>query len=441
MELRSYKNILALKTEQNNYFGFHARNLTVAELTPEAWSLMAPAPDKRNSEAQIELEAWNEEVDTAAVDAEVATNIQSLSLNIAQICNLKCTYCAAGGDGTYGSSTTKVDTALAEKQIRFFLSGAQPGQSFRIEFLGGEPLLYPQIIESLCRYSQLCAAGKDIELEFIMTTNGTLISQPVAEMLGRYKFGLTISLDGSPQINDHLRPAKSKSQSSTEMTLNGLRRLAPLSHNFLYLNVNAVFGTHHTAVNETYDFLKSLDIKWTSINFNFANNSAVSSALESERLASEIYIEEMRRLAQRLFSGRGLEGLTEIFQFRRPLSTIASQTRVQSYCAAGKSLVLADTKADLYVCNWFMNDPSEKVGHLTNIDSDKWAQFAPSLIELNRCESCWARHLCGGGCMAVHKSASGHRHSKNPNFCYRSRNLAATTIRYFAESFQETETH
>ncbi|MEK6555600.1 MAG: SPASM domain-containing protein, partial [Bdellovibrionota bacterium] len=101
---------------------------------------------------------------------------------------------------------------------------------------------------------------------------------------------------------------------------------------------------------------------------------------------------------------------------------------IHSYCGAGKSLLQADTKTNLYTCNWLMNDESEAVS------TNNWPVIAETLIEKNNCQTCWARHLCGGGCMAVHKAKSGSKHEKDPAFCYRQRSLSAISIEYFFEA-------
>jgi uncharacterized protein len=435
MDFRRYKDILALKTEENRFIGFHSRNLAVAEISTELWQALEKSP-ALPPDIHDELEAWNNEIDAQATDVNSFDKIRSLSLNIAQICNLGCTYCAAGGDGTYGSDVTKIDSTKAEVQIQYFLGLAKPGEHFQIEFLGGEPLLYPQVIESLCRYAHLCAAGQDIQLDFVITTNGTLITDEVAQMFARHQFAVTISLDGPPEINDLVRPSKSTAKSSTAMTLDGLKKLIPVREKLRALNVNCVFGVHNTAVVDAYTFLTLLEMNWDLINLNFANsieqNNELGQAAESR--ATEMYLSEIHELADHVFARTGLDGLAKIAQFRRPLTRLASQSRINSYCAAGKSLVLADTRADLYVCNWFMNDKEEKIGHLTTIDETKWKAYAPELIELNKCETCWARHLCGGGCMAVHKGFSGSKHEKNPNFCARTREIAALAVKYYTES-------
>jgi uncharacterized protein len=189
--------------------------------------------------------------------------------------------------------------------------------------------------------------------------------------------------------------------------------------------------------------LNLLGVKWDLINLNFANNIEQSNSIArlAEERATEAYLGELRELAAHIYQESGLEGLSTIAQFRRPLMRLSSQSRVNSYCAAGKSLILADTRADLYVCNWFMNDKDEKVGTLTTIDQKKWAAYEPELITLNKCETCWARHLCGGGCMAVHKGFSGNKHDKNPNFCKRTREIAALAVQYFVESSLNIETN
>jgi uncharacterized protein len=93
------------------------------------------------------------------------------------------------------------------------LHHAKSGERFQIEFLGGEPLLYPHIIETLCRFAKLCVAGRDIELDFVITTNGTLINSDVVKIFAQNNFAVTISLDGPAEINDVMRPAKAANKS------------------------------------------------------------------------------------------------------------------------------------------------------------------------------------------------------------------------------------
>lgn len=457
MSVRRYKDLIAIRPNPTRILGFHAHNLEVAELTDQLWQALADESSLlAQPEIKHELDQWNDEIsdstsDARETDSDGGSTIKKLSLNIAQICNLKCTYCAAGGDGTYGSTVKKIDLSVAKTQIDHFLRkfhqrrelnpsqenfrerGEVQTELFYIQFLGGEPLLYPAVISELCDYARFKAdelsslSSVRIQLAFSVTTNGTLITPEVANLLANFNFSVVVSFDGDADSNDKARPAKAKNKSSTAMTLAGLNELRHVRQNLRSLKVNSVFGSHNMKIYDAYVDLTSMNINWDEINFLYANN-------EQDEKNTPLYIEEMNRVAHHAFSNGGLKELAKIKQFATVLSRLAAQTRVHSYCGAGKTFIQSDTRGDLYACNWFMNDPSEKVGAKIEIQKNKLAHYEPSLIQLNKCESCWARHLCGGGCMAVHKSKTGNRHGKDPQFCERTRALAVTAIYYYAES-------
>lgn len=441
MQIRRFKDIVAVKAAPDQVWGFHAHNLEVAEVSEELWaSLSTPSSLVSQSELHTELEAWNQEVATTTQDASLETpfadkNIQKLSLNIAQVCNLKCTYCAAGGDGTYGSQTPKINLELAQKQISHFLS-LTTAKVFRLQFIGGEPLLYPGVLRELCTYAQLCVAGRDIELQFSTTTNGTRINADIAKLLAQFHFAVTISLDGDENVNNTSRPLKTKMDpsglSSTQQTLLGLTHLQNVRGELAALKINSVFGAHNIQVLASYQYLQSLNLDWDEISLLYSNN-------EKDDTLSPIYVREMQAVADLAYSRGGITALSKIKQFQSYLSRLAAQTRIHSYCGAGKSLLQIDTRGDLYTCNWFMNDKNEKVGHGLELNQHKLQAYEKSFIELNNCNSCWARHLCGGGCLAVHKAKTGDRHSKDPHFCSRTRELAATAIHFYALTLNQLQ--
>jgi uncharacterized protein len=432
MELRRYKDIVAFKTLKSELIAFHPRNLEIAQIDEAAWANMKPHEITNGLQASpdqsfADLEEWSAFEAQETSDLKQSNSVRYYSVNIAQICNLKCTYCAAGGDGTYGSATTKVDTSKVEKQLTALLanvgnSAATPEQ-FEIRFLGGEPLLYPSLIRQIANFAQLLVAGRNIELLFSITTNGTLITPKVAELLAELKTEVTISLDGDSDINDKVRPAKG-SISSTSLTLRGLQELKKVRSQLRGLKVNSVFGAHNLEVLATYKYLMSLDMNWDSLNLNYANNEDIENSIK--------YIGEMSAVAEHAYKNYELFGLAQITQFRSTLARLETQTRIHSYCGAGKSLLQADTKTNLFTCNWLMNDNSEAV------TTEAWPVIPETLIEKNNCQTCWARHLCGGGCMAVHKAKTGSKHEKDPAFCYRQRSLSAISIEYFFEALNLT---
>ncbi len=405
---------MALELPNKRYLGFHAYNLNLAEISPEAWSGLQAGALK-------ELTEWSDHQDPETSDAKENHFINSLSINVAQVCNLKCSYCAAGGDGTYGSQIPNLELKRIEKQLSWIANQLPENESLSIHFLGGEPMLYPKTIQFIADYVK--TSFPKISFQFSITTNGTLINRKSAALLASLNCAVTVSLDGPKSIHDSYRPSKNKS-SSTEMTLAGLKELKKVRNELSALNINSVFGEHNTDVVSTYKFLKELDIEIDFYNFNYANNA------NNQKFTDE-YLANMQELAKTVYEDAGLVELAKFTQFRSALTRIEAQTRNHSYCGAGKSLLQIDTEHKLYPCNWFMGDEKEAVGQDTQLDANKWSSYSKSLVELNDCGTCWNRHICAGGCMAVHKDASGSKHIKDPLFCLRSRSLSAMAIYYY----------
>lgn len=465
MELRRYKDILAIRTSSGKILGLHTRNLELANLDEQAWSslpvanpitaqnlFLEPLPqgEELNLDSPlVEIEAWNAEVGSQARDQQMRQKVKNLSINIAQICNLACTYCAAG-DGSYGSAVKKLDLTKAFQQLQFFLNPLRENESFHIRFLGGEPLLYPSAIRQIADYARLLVAHKNVKLSFGITTNGTLISEKVAELLADLACDVVISMDGPPEINDVHRPTVS-GRGSSALVLKGLENLAKVRSRLGNLQVNAVFGTHNLKVVETYKFFSQFS--FDSYGFNFALDKLPASsenqssdtaeipgnALKEGLSPSEIYIQEMRALAEFIFQKEGAAGLVKISEFGTLLNTLETQERKLNFCGAGKSLLQSDTQSNLYACNWFMNDPKEKVGTVDVLNEQKMAPYAQDLISANNCGKCWARFLCGGGCLFGNRSVNGDKNQKDLAFCFRMRNLVVIAAEYYAKFLERGE--
>jgi uncharacterized protein len=123
-------NISIFTTSEGQVFGFHQLNLEVAQLE----NLNSP-------ETQEELVEWSLSKNIETLSGNLDQKVTQIILNVTQICNLHCTYCAAGGDGTYGDPVKIISVEKTLPQIRFFIEKLSPNETFYINFLGGEPLL------------------------------------------------------------------------------------------------------------------------------------------------------------------------------------------------------------------------------------------------------------------------------------------------------------
>ncbi len=427
--LKAYGNIVAFKISEKRILGFHVENMHVAELDPKIWNLIdqksfVSQSSPLENEMMSEVLSWSDSKDPDVGDAHIKQKIRSLSINVTQVCNLRCTYCAADGDGTYGSKVTKVDISKVTPQIELLLKRLDDNEKFAINFIGGEPLIYPEALVAIAEYTNALALPRGITVRYDLTTNATLINAEVAQMLARFEVNVVVSLDGPAEMNDLTRPTAG-GLGSTEKCLKGVTDLFKVHDQLGSLSVHSVFGAHNTEVFNTYVFLQKFD--WDRILFTYATG------LEDE-IHSPVYLRELFRTADFAFKKGGELALRKISQFNDYFQILDSQKRIHNYCGAGKSVLQVDTQGKFYACNWFVGDKKEELGSGLSIDQEKLGKYADPLVKLNNCGDCWAKYICGGGCMFVHRSRTQDKHKKDSEFCTRTRAIIQKGLEYYEES-------
>lgn len=434
LELRRHKEIIAFKAEDESITAFHAYNLEVADISPESFAQMTPIPvttgeipdvklpiNPEEKEAFEALNEWNSEVNPDVKSGKLEFGIRSITLNVNQICNLKCTYCAAGGDGTYGEPMNQLSVEKTLPQLKFFLSQLKSGQKFSISFVGGEPLLHPEAILAIHNYVYAEAEKLKIIPSLQIVTNGTLLSGKTLEIVRSMKAKITFSIDGSKEYNDKSRPTKN-GQSSTDLTVAGIKALSENRGNITTFGLSAVCSKESPNMLDTYSFFETLNADWCDFTFAYAENS-------QELL--QRFIKEVNGIAQIAFQKGGEKKLRQIQFFDHLFAILDSQLRVENHCGAGKTYAMVDAKNRIYTCPWDVGRKTEVVGENEQYNHARLANYSKSLIELNNCQTCWARHICGGGCMHINRELTGSKHKKDPMFCERMRSLILTGLSYY----------
>src|SRR5260370_14793473 len=98
--------------------------------------------------------------------------LRSLSLAIAQKCNLGCTYCyAQQGDFGGGANAMSIETAL--RAVDLLLQWAERGARVNLAFLCGAPLANRSGLRAATEYAARLAAATGVYVRVSITTNGT----------------------------------------------------------------------------------------------------------------------------------------------------------------------------------------------------------------------------------------------------------------------------
>lgn len=431
MQVRRHKDILAVKAAGSPPVALHARGLEIAEISEDAWNALVPVSlgmgqatvSGDQSEALSEIEAWNDE-EPETTSTSNSYGIRSLTINVTQICNLHCTYCAAGGDGSYGDPVKKIAVEKTLPQIRIFLEQVQPGESFHIAFLGGEPLLYPETIRAIGEYAREEGARRDVSVTFKVTTNGTLVTDAAIAALRAIRSNVVVSLDGPAEINDRQRVQKD-GRGSFQKAHAGLLRLLEHKSELGTIGVHAVFNERNLEVEAAWEMFHRLPVDF--MEFTYAVN-----APDAE--ATRVYNEALGRIAARAFELGGEDELRRINNFGDLFRRFDHQERLTNHCGLGKSLMVIDARNKLYNCPWTVGTDEGRLGEGTEVDYDRIARHQASQIETNNCGRCWARFLCGGGCSFVHGSTGGSMKEKKLDFCERTRFLTALAMVYYHRS-------
>jgi len=442
MTLFQYEKISLFKLESGEVLGFHNDNLEVAQLSSGVWDA---AQVGRDSEELEELKTWSDSINANVKRSVIEQKIKTLTINTTQLCNLKCTYCAAGGDGTYGSPTVKLDLKKGLPQLEWLVSRCLPGEMFQINFLGGEPLLYPDVIREIAEKATELAQLSQVALRFGVVTNGTLLSTPkILDLLQKFRIAVTVSVDGPPEVQDRFRPKKNASQAAEGSSVDlekGLQALSLIKNKLPSVGLAAVFHKDYLNILETYGYF----LKW---NFDFYefNYSHTDFDLES----SQTFASQLDKVAHMADSIGGEEELRKIRSFDSILNRLDEQVKLENFCGSGKSLLSMDAKGDLYACPWDINDKSLKISSATPLSTNNGTSTnhldsyrAPQIDKL-ACSQCWAKFVCGGGCTYVHNGGGSSESATkvDPIFCERTQSLIKTMIMYY-EKYRRVsnETH
>lgn len=130
-----------------------------------------------------------------------STEFAELAIAPTMACNFACPYCFETPRPVKMSET--VQDAVVGRVEALIDSGVR---SLHISWYGGEPLLCPDIIESLSgRITSLCE-GRGVPLTFSMTTNGYLLTEENVLMLQRSGINeVQVTLDGGREEHDRHR--------------------------------------------------------------------------------------------------------------------------------------------------------------------------------------------------------------------------------------------
>lgn len=155
------------------------------------------------------------------------------TLSLTHNCNLRCKYCYAGR-----AVKTDMSFDTARKIVDFVTDAAVPARQAQFSFFGGEPLLRFDLIKETTAYIRHKEQESGIRAVISLTSNGTLLAEPMLDFFSKERVNLCISMDG-PEQSHNLNRIYKDGRGSFAAVAKKLRMALDKLEN---VQVNAVYG-------------------------------------------------------------------------------------------------------------------------------------------------------------------------------------------------------
>jgi uncharacterized protein len=335
---------------------------------------------------------------------------KSLCFIITRKCNFACRYCFAEAERSGEIGNSVMSKEVAREALNFIVSASRGRKSLEIDFFGGEPLLGFDTIVDTIEYSKTLAQELDKKFLFSLTTNASLLTSEIIDYLNRENISLILSLDGNKSVNDTFRVKRNEEGTFDEVFKNIKGVLSKRNDGYY------VRGTYTSRTNnfpETVKFFYNSGIKKISIEPVVTRNSDISLKKESLSIVKKHYEE----LAKWYIETKRNDNELSFYHFELDLINGSCVEKLMTGCGAGVEYLSVSPEGKFYPCHQFDGKPQFELGDISRgiVNTALVDKFRASTNVLNKepCRNCWARYLCGGGCLA-----NNYTINNDINSCY-----------------------
>lgn len=307
-------------------------------------------------------------------------------------CNLRCTYCFVK-ERTFKSGRAHMSAAVARRLIDALDEGMDHVNSICVHLYGGEPLTNIPAMRALVEKAEEKPVNR---FSFAITTNGTLLTAQILELLERGNFQVILSIDGPSEVHDRCRTSLGDSPTHHKVMqfLDAVK-----ARTSCWVRGSAVVRKGWR-LRDAEHYLRSLpvdSIKAQAIRVDDSDPFALSA---EERRA---YFDDLEAVAEMVIDEleAGRRPVDDRFS-NRVLQLLAGDER-ERFCGAGSTTFGFMPDGTVTPCV-LLEGEAYRLGHIDQEPSawreagKRWRESSGAREE---CRHCPARPLCGGGCPAI----------------------------------------
>ena len=347
--------------------------------------------------------------------------LTTMVLNVTNQCNLSCEYCYEYGedkivDTENGKQPKFMSEQTARESVDFMLKESGDNKVAHVTFFGGETLLNFAVLQKTIAYARQRGEELGKQVDFSLTTNGTLLKPEIIEFLAENRVGVTISIDGPKEVQDKFRVFHNGTGSYDVV--------APKIKELLKRHRSRPIGARVTLTSGKMDVKRIYRHLTEEIGFWEVGFAPVTTAPNRGHAISDRGYDEMlgqfRELAYEFLEASVENRHHGFSNVKETLEELHKGVSKAFPCGAGLGLLGVATDGDVALCHRFAGSDSHKLGTVRDgIDRDAQRLFLESHHVANKtdCSRCWARPLCSGGCYHEAHTRYGETTHANLHYC------------------------
>lgn len=317
--------------------------------------------------------------------------LSKLKVQLGLKCNLNCSYCSQAESRNLSKDDSLGDVESFIASLRREELSIKP--SGRIEFWGGEPLVYIKTLRKLVPELRKMYPTQ----EFHMISNGTLLTREIVDWLVENKVSFIISHDAQGyELRDGIDPLYKAETKSTWLYAKEQLHRAGLKFGF-----NVVITRANCDISSIPEFFQLHFSEKASFGFE-----GIVQPSREEDLFKQEDIDVLETDMKHVLVHNQEEFGNLVKDAQKVLTALAQHRplfAIRAKCEAPNSDVLVvDLKGNVISCQNFTH-LSQKIGELRNFDDIKSVNFIHWSKKFNKedCLTCPVVQFCKGGCPLV----------------------------------------
>ena len=354
---------------------------------------------------------------TDNLDLYLKRKLRMLTIQLTHGCNLRCSYCPyTSNDGTYRlHGNKKIDIETIKKGLLILRDNSVDSSRVSVGFYGGEPLVEFDLIKEAVNYCKEIFRGK--EVNYTITTNGTLISNEILEFFDKEDFQIVMSLDGPKELNDKNRKFIDSNKSVFDIVI---ENIIYIEENYKRLSkkmtINMVIDPtqdfeKYKLLFEEYPILNNITIRSSLVEDDYKEEKYISTEKFSNDYSYAKFLLHLYYLGEidinnKLYRSMFSRTINDLWEQPASQSTLGNINCPSGPCVPGNTRLMVNVDGLLFPCERVSeNVESNCIGNVQdgfNLEkTEKIINIADSIIE--NCRNCFAFRHCTL-CVQAHES-------------------------------------